>query len=104
MKKILITLLILFAVACTEKIAPAGENPKIKETEEFVKGQKVFMSTCNRCHPGGKGGLGPSIINKPGFVIRFQVRNGWGVMPSFDKKRLSPDDLDHLVSYLKDIR
>ena len=80
MKKILIILLILFAAACSEKIVPAGENEKIKESEEFVRGQKVFMSTCNRCHPGGRGGLGPSIYKKPGFVIRFQVRNGLGVM------------------------
>lgn len=50
------------------------------------------------------GGLAPSIINKPlpGFMIKFQVRNGLGAMPSFKKERLSKDELNDVVAYIKE--
>ncbi|HLP73975.1 MAG TPA: cytochrome c [Bacteroidales bacterium] len=47
--------------------------------------------------------LGPGIINKPlpGFLIRFQVRNGLGAMPSFRKQQMPVNDLDNLVKYIR---
>lgn len=47
-------------------------------------------------------GLGPAINDKPlpGWLIKTQVRQGLGAMPSFDESELSETDLDALVAYL----
>jgi mono/diheme cytochrome c family protein len=72
----------------------------------IARGQQVFMRECHQCHPGGEAGLGPAINNKPlpGFLIKFQVRNGLGAMPAFSQNEISPEELDHLVEYLKALR
>jgi mono/diheme cytochrome c family protein len=104
MKKILFILLIIAASGCTQKIVPPGERGYSLKSAAAVKGQDIFMRNCNRCHPGGMGGLAPSIINKPlpGFLIKFQVRHGLGVMPSFSKDRLPGADLNNVVAYIKE--
>jgi mono/diheme cytochrome c family protein len=73
---------------------------------KLVAGQQVFMRNCYQCHPGGGAGLGPSLNDKglPGFAIRTQVRNGFGAMPAFDDKRISDQDLENVVAYLKALR
>lgn len=74
---------------------------------KILDGQKVFMKNCNKCHPQGESGLGPALNNKgyvPSFIIKFQIRNGLGVMPSFSKERISPEELDNLIEYLKALR
>src|SRR5437868_12399690 len=72
-------------------------------------GKIVFMRRCNSCHPGGEGGLGPGINDKPlpTFAMKLQVRTGlvgFGVMPSFDKHQIPSEDLDDLMKYLKAVR
>ena len=76
------------------------ENPSV------ANGQKVFMSYCHSCHPGGTAGLAPAINNKPlpGFLIRYQVRHGLGMMPAFKEDVISDKELDNLVAYLKVLR
>jgi mono/diheme cytochrome c family protein len=103
MKTILIIPLFLLLTACTHRIAPPGESEMNNLSEEVIIGRQVFMDKCQRCHPNGMGGLGPSIVDKPlpGFLVRFQVRNGLGTMPSFDKEHLSKEDLDKLITYIK---
>lgn len=73
---------------------------------EAEKGEQLFMNFCYKCHPGGTAGLGPSLNDKPlpGFAIKFQVREGWGVMPSFKKDVISAEELDDIVHYLKELR
>jgi mono/diheme cytochrome c family protein len=73
---------------------------------KLVAGQQIFMRNCYQCHPGGNAGLGPSLNDKglPGFAIRTQVRNGFGAMPAFDDKRISDQDLENVVAYLKALR
>ena len=72
----------------------------------ITRGQQVFMRECHQCHPGGEAGLGPALNNKPlpGFLIRFQVRNGLGAMPGFSQKEISSTELDDLIDYLKALR
>jgi mono/diheme cytochrome c family protein len=72
-------------------------------------GKVVFMRQCHSCHPGGEGGLGPGLNDKPlpVFAMKVQVRTGivgFGVMPSFDEHEISSQDLDDLMKYLKAIR
>jgi len=82
-------------------------QPPLELTEEDdVRGRNVFMRFCNGCHPGGEGGLGPALNNKllPGFLIKFQVRHGLGVMPSFSDEVISDEELDDLAGYIIALR
>ncbi|MFD2512931.1 c-type cytochrome [Pontibacter locisalis] len=81
-------------------------KPLALEAPAEVKGEAVFMSYCQKCHPGGTAGLGPAINNKPlpGFLIRYQVRHGLGMMPAFKKEVISAEELDNLMAYLKELR
>ena len=79
--------------------APAGD-PRIEN------GRIAFMQHCHKCHPGGEAGLGPSINDKPlpEFLMKTQVRDGLGAMPSFHQTQISSRDLDDLIRYLKALR
>lgn len=72
-------------------------------------GKIVFARKCNSCHPGGEGGLGPGLNDKPlpVFAMKLQVRTGlvgFKVMPSFDQHSIPSEDLDDLMAYLKALR
>lgn len=72
----------------------------------LLLGRRTFDANCHQCHPGGTGGIGPALNNKPlpGFAIRLQVRNGIGAMPSFTEEEISDEALDALVAYMKWLR
>jgi mono/diheme cytochrome c family protein len=78
----------------------------IQLTEQEKVGRTVFVRICNQCHPGGEAGVGPALNNKPlpGFMIKMQVRRGLGAMPAFPEDKISEEELDDLVGYLKTIR
>jgi mono/diheme cytochrome c family protein len=82
----------------TEPIRVASDREK--------SGEQVFMGFCHECHPGGEGGLGPALNNKllPGFMIRLQVRRGFGAMPSFSQEEIPNGKLDDLIAYLRTLR
>lgn len=69
---------------------------------QVAQGARLFDRFCSSCHPGGEAGLGPAINNKPlpQWLMRFQVRNGLGAMPSFSKQHLPDDQLDAITEYL----
>ena len=73
---------------------------------QVAHGQRVYMSRCDKCHPGGDAGLGPALNNKPlpGFMVAFQARHGMGAMPAFTAEELPRRDLDAVVAYLKALR
>jgi mono/diheme cytochrome c family protein len=64
------------------------------------------MRNCDQCHPRGEAGLAPALNNKPlpAFLIKFQVRQGLGAMPSFSKDDLSDQQLDDIIRYLQALR
>jgi mono/diheme cytochrome c family protein len=70
------------------------------------RGRTVFMASCHQCHPGGEAGLGPALNDKPfpEFLKKFQVRHGLGTMPSFSEQKISDEQLDDLMEYLKALR
>lgn len=86
----------------TEPLAPPLElrEPKLR------RGEHVFFAHCHQCHPHGESGLGPAIVNKPlpSFLMKFQVRHGLGAMPSFGPEKISSEELDALMAYLKAVR
>lgn len=108
MKTLLYTLLTgLFLMACgTAKRGEPAYAPVAASEPAIVQGQVVFNTYCSKCHPGGEAGLGPSFNDKPlpGFLVRFQIRNGLGVMPAFKEEVISDDDLDNLIAYIKTLR
>jgi mono/diheme cytochrome c family protein len=66
-------------------------------------GQVLYMEHCQKCHPLGEAGLAPAINSNPapGFLKRFQVRHGLGVMPSFKEEQITTKELMDLSEYLK---
>ena len=97
---------LLLTTGCSARRGEAIVGPLPISEPGIARGQQVFYRDCHQCHPGGEAGLGPAINNKPlpGFLIKFQVRNGLGAMPAFSQNEISPEDLDHLVDYLKALR
>ena len=107
--KLTIRMLLLFVglVAFTQCSMRKSEPVKGKyftpDNQEVTNGERVYMMHCQKCHPGGEAGLGPSINANPApqFIKRFQMRHGLGVMPSFKKDEISKSDLRDISKYLK---
>ena len=90
----------------TRKAEPLEQRSFAPLNDRVLNGERVFMMHCHKCHPGGEGGLGPSIVTNPApqFIKRFQMRHGLGVMPSFKKNEISRKDLHDISKYLKEWR
>jgi mono/diheme cytochrome c family protein len=100
---IFIGISILITSCVTRKAEPLVGREFIPANERIANGEKVFMIHCQKCHPGGEGGLGPSVIANPApqLIKRFQMRHGLGVMPSFKKDEISRKDLKDISKYLR---
>lgn len=103
--------LILLAAAalsagCSARRGEPIAAPLTLISAEARRGRAVYAVHCDRCHPGGEGGLGPGINNKPfgRRLIAWQVRRGLGVHPPFPKDRLSDEDLDALLAFLRELK
>ena len=82
--------LLLVSCASARRGEPVAGPMRI-ESEKVARGEKVFMTHCHKCHPGGETGVGFAINNKPlpGPLIKAQVRAGIGAMPAFPKELIS---------------
>lgn len=102
-----LAVLVVFALACgsARKVPPIA-SPVQLTSQKLVTGHHEFMEYCHQCHPHGESGLAPAINDKPlpGFLIKFQVRNGLGAMPAFPEEVISDEELDAIVEYLKQLR
>ncbi len=106
-KKILLPVFLIVLIGCgsarrSEPVKGQLENVN----ERILAGEKVFNKHCHSCHPRGETGVGPAINNKPlpGFMIKFQVRNGIGKMPSFGDDKISKEELDNLIKYISALK
>lgn len=96
----------VLALAAVAACGPARRGPAFGTPREFnaqqQEGRVLFMRNCNMCHPGGAGGLGPAINNKPlpSVAMRTQIRHGVGAMPAFTHEMLSDAQVDAIVAYL----
>ena len=95
------TTLVTAACGTPRRDAPFT-GPHLPPTEEIRLGAQVFATSCNGCHPGGADGIGPAINNKPlpTWLMRFQVRNGLGVMPAFGREEIDEAQMEALLTYL----
>jgi mono/diheme cytochrome c family protein len=108
MKKIMIVFLmgasclVTTIQACRSRHSEPLTGPLILSSEA-KEGEVLYNMHCQKCHPLGEAGLGPAINSNPapGFVKRFQVRHGLGVMPSFKKDEISAKQLTTIVKYMK---
>jgi mono/diheme cytochrome c family protein len=92
-----------FSSSCAaRKSEPLQEKLFVPKNQRIANGQIMFMANCQKCHPGGEGGLGPSILPNPApqFIKRFQMRHGLGAMPGFRVKEISRKDLHDISKYL----
>lgn len=81
-------------------------GPLRTDDPQVERGRLVFARNCHLCHPGGEGGLGPALNDKPlpGFLLRTQIRLGLGAMPAFNEQQISHDQLDDLVKFMMALR
>jgi mono/diheme cytochrome c family protein len=109
MKKLLtiggMMLLIVYILsACASRRSePLKEEAFVPANERIANGERIYMAHCQKCHPGGEGGLGPSINANPApqLIKRFQMRHGLGVMPGFSTGEISRKDLHDVSKYLR---
>jgi mono/diheme cytochrome c family protein len=97
----------VFAAACgSSRRAPPIGSPFAPESPLVARGEMAFMRHCHACHTQGEASFAPALNNKPvpGWLIKWQVRAGFGAMPSFSKREISPEELDAIVGYLKALR
>lgn len=94
---------VMVAACASRRSEPVKQEIFVPTSSEVAEGEKLYMMYCQKCHPAGEAGLGPSINSNPApqFVKRFQVRHGLGVMPSFKKDELSTEQLHHISRYLR---
>jgi mono/diheme cytochrome c family protein len=92
--------------ACSARRSQPIRGPLAMNKAAVRNGQVYYMQHCHRCHPVGEAGLGPALNNKPlpGFMVRFQVRQGMGVMPAFKRDQISQEELGDIVAYMRALR
>ena len=101
-KMILIVAISASLAACAVRKSEPISGKVVDTSDPHVKnGQVLYHLYCQKCHPAGEAGLGPSVTSKPGFAKRFQIRHGTGVMPAFDKDDLSKQDVKDIAIYLR---
>jgi len=73
---------------------------------QLTLGRQVYMQNCYQCHPGGRGGVGPALNDKPlpQPAIRTQVRAGVGAMPGYNEQRINDEELHAVARYVVALR
>lgn len=100
---ILIFFLVVLGSCTIRKSEPITGKEFTPANASVTNGERMYMMHCQKCHPGGEGGLGPAINPNPapGFIKRFQVRHGLGTMPAFRIEEIAKKDLHDISKYLK---
>ena len=109
LKKVLIfpiLLLVLQVNSCSAPKQLLYVEPVEALPEDLQRGKVLFEEYCATCHPNGMTGVGLAIVNKPlpEFLIKFQIRNGVGVMPAFGEDELTDEEVDNIAEYLVYLR
>lgn len=71
-----------------------------------LTGEQIFIRSCNVCHPGGKAGVGPSLIDLQSKYpsdepLKKLIRKGAKNMPPQPETALNQTELDNLVKHLR---
>ncbi|GAA4453247.1 hypothetical protein GCM10023189_18020 [Nibrella saemangeumensis] len=107
---LIVTVLLLSLSSCSYRQRQPVRKP-LALNDKAVHGQQVYMMHCQPCHPQGEGAAGWPFpqVPLPGVAYKFRVRSkafslGLGKMPSFKENKISRQELDDLVDYLKAMR
>ncbi len=97
---------LMTVLACTSRRMPTASTGGSIQEERLNNGHLKYMQYCQKCHPSAEAGLGPALSNNPapGFVKRFQVRHGLGVMPAFKSDVISKEDVKDIMHYLRAVK
>lgn len=93
--------------ACTPLQHNNASSSQSRMSDTSVKaGERLYNMHCYQCHAMGTGGLGPSLNDKPlpRFLIRMQIRYGFGVMPEFGENELSDRQVEDIIDYVVALR
>jgi mono/diheme cytochrome c family protein len=71
-----------------------------------LTGEQIFVRSCNECHPSGRKGYGPSLIDmdqhfQTDAQLKTFIRKGKGNMPPQPPSALNDKELDNLITYLR---
>ncbi len=100
-----LVVLAMFVTACGG--TPPPEPPV---GTQAATGRELFVGEfgCNTCHPGGQKGVGRDLVG-PEFrqrhptdaSVREQIRNGGGQMPAYGEERMSEQQLQDVIAYIR---
>lgn len=102
------------ACSLSEEIKRIDASRRYEERQEASRstdltGEQIFIRSCNACHPGGKQGMGSSLIEisqkyPDDEALKALIRKGKGIMPAQPANVINDDELDKLVEYLKTLK
>jgi mono/diheme cytochrome c family protein len=105
MKKLVFIFLAVYGlVACASRKSEPIQQKMLVLNDSEKNGQHHYMYHCQKCHPNAEAGLGPAILAPPTFLKKYQVRHGLGVMPRFNENKISDEELDDIMAYLKALK
>lgn len=99
-------LLLALCTGCSARRGEPISEPLKIDRAKLARGERAFISHCDKCHPGGDKGVAFALNNKPlpGFMIKAQVRAGAGAMPAFPKELITGEELDEMLEYVALLR
>ena len=103
----IVLILLGLAAACGRSHRGEPQGPEVTpDNAGEAEGQRLFGKFCYQCHPGGEGGLGPALNDKPlpAAAIRAQIREGVGAMPAFDSDLLNDAQVAAIAAYVQELR
>ncbi len=87
----------------TKGVSTPGATPT-SAAGDPVAGKTAFESatpSCNACHPGGKQGVGPTLVGVTKDRFTQTVRSGKGIMPAYAIANLSDKALADIFAYVQ---
>ena len=105
----LVSLLLLLAgiiAGCDTAGSSAPASPTAAVPTALVRGADHFTRYCQVCHPGGRQGVGPRLIDTPlsDTAIKDVIRQGKKNMPPFPPDLIPDPELQSLVDYIRTLK
>ena len=104
----------LAACSISEEVKRIEASRQYEEKQEASRstdltGDQIFIRSCNTCHPGGRQGMGPTLIDiskkyPDDESLKAIIRKGRGIMPPQPKNVINDEELDRLITYLRNLK